>query len=73
MELTDEQIESSLKEAFRSGAPCLEIYSRRQDIGIRKCNWGVKHAYLTFEELTPDAQSTIWRYRWTEKARTAWK
>jgi len=35
------EILSDLKDAYRSGCPYLVIYSRRQDIGIQKCEYGV--------------------------------
>lgn len=71
--MTEAEIEGKLKEAFRSGAACLTIYSRRQDIGIMKCEWGVKHGYLRFEERQIDEQETHWVYHWTSKAKKEWQ
>jgi hypothetical protein len=45
------------------------IYSRRQDIGIQKCERGVELGYLRFEEHVVDDQETHWRYYWTDKAK----
>lgn len=70
--LNDQLIEASLREAFQDGAPCLVIYSKRQDIGIQKCEWGVAHGYLTFQENVIGDQETHWQYNWTSKARRKW-
>ncbi len=71
--LSDQDIQAALQKAIKTGCDYLEIVSRRQDIGIQKCEWGVARGYLTKEVIEPDDQSTIWRYRWTEKARAEWK
>ena len=66
------EVLGDLKDAYRSGAPYLVIYSRRQDIGIQKCEYGVEAGYLRFEEVPIDDQETHWRYHWTDKAREEW-
>lgn len=71
--MSEAEIKASLQEAFQSGAPCLTIYSRRQDIGIMKCEWGVSNGYLRFEEHVIDDQETHWVYYWTPKAKKEWK
>lgn len=59
----------ALKEAFKTGCDYLVIFSRRQDIGIRRCELGVEKGYLKFVEVEIDDQETHWRYYWTDKAR----
>lgn len=71
--LSDETIIASLKEAYKSGCHYLTIYSRRQDIGIAKCERGVELGLLEFYEKEIDDQETHWRYYWTDKARGLWK
>lgn len=70
--MSDEQIIAGLKSAFDSGCPFLLIYSRRQDIGIQKCERGVDLGYLRFEKHEVDSQETHWRYYWTDKAKKEW-
>ena len=69
--LTNEQCLDSLKDAYRTGATCLEIHSRYQTIGIEKCAFGVEQGLLE-EEIVNLDQSTTWRYRWTQKAHQLW-
>lgn len=67
--ISDHDLIVGLGIACRSGSPFLVIYSRRQDIGIQKCERGVELGYLRFEEHVVDDQETHWRYYWTDKAR----
>lgn len=67
--LTDTEIYESLRNAYQEGYTVLTIFSRRQDIGIQKCEWGVEQGYLTKEVIEINDQETHWRYRFTEKAK----
>lgn len=66
--LTDNEIIQSLQDAFNSGCEYLKIFSRRQDIGIQKCERGVQLGILRFVEVEIDDQETHWHYYWTHKA-----
>lgn len=68
-QLTEAEIRYSLREAYQGGAKTLTIYSRRQDIGIVKCEWGLAHGFLTKEVREIDEQETHWVYSWTDKAK----
>lgn len=70
--LTDAEIFRSLRDTYRGGYSCLTIFSRRQDIGIQKCEWGVEHGYLTREVVEINEQETHWRYKFTAKAKEEW-
>jgi hypothetical protein len=70
--MNDQELINGFRDAFKSGAPFLVIYSRRQDIGIQKCERGVELGYLRFEEHVVDDQETHWRYYWTDKAKQEW-
>lgn len=67
--MTDQELIADFKNAYRSGCDFLVIYSRKQDIGIAKCERGVELGYLRFEEVEIDEQETHWRYYWTAKAK----
>ena len=66
--MKDSELFLNLKDAFMSGCPFLVIYSRRQGIGIQKCERGVQLGLLRFVEHVVDSQETHWRYYWTDKA-----
>jgi hypothetical protein len=70
--MSDQDLLEQFRQAFKSGTPFLVIYSRRQDIGIQKCERGVELGYLRFEEFPVDSQETHWRYYWTDKAKHEW-
>lgn len=66
--MSDAELIADLKTAYESCCAFLVIYSRRQDIGIQKCERGVEMGYLRCEEHVVDDQETHWRYYWTAKA-----
>jgi hypothetical protein len=67
--MTDVELIEDFRKAFNSGCDYLVIYSRRQDIGINKCERGVELGLLRFKEHVVDSQETHWRYYWTDEAR----
>lgn len=67
--MTDEELINNLRDAFNSGCEFLVIYSRRQDIGIQKCERGVKLGLLRFKEHQVNSQETHWRYYWSDEAK----
>lgn len=71
--MTDEEIIADFKDAF-SDPKCkyLLITSRRQDIGIMKCERGVAMGLLRFQEVQVGSQETHWRYYPTDKAKELW-
>lgn len=71
--MTDEALKEDLREAFNSGCPFLVIYSRRQDVGIQKCERGVELGLLRFQEYDVSDQETHWRYYWTDNAKKLWQ
>lgn len=71
--MDDFDLIEDLKEAFKSGCDYLVIYSRRQDVGIKKCERGVELGLLSFKEVEIDSQETHWRYYWTDKAKEVFK
>ena len=70
--LTDEQLEGNLREAYMDRVPYLVITSRRQNVGIAKCERGVELGLLRFVEHKIDSQETHWRYYWTDAAKAKW-
>lgn len=66
---TDDDLIRNFEEAFRGGCDFLVIYSRKQDVGIQKCERGVELGLLRFKEVVIDDQETHWRYYWTDKAK----
>ena len=65
---TDDELLSEFRNLrWLQVVPFLVIYSRRQDIGIMKCERGVDLGYLRKEEIEIDDQETHWRYYFTDK------
>lgn len=50
--MSDQQIISDLQSAFASGCEFLVIYSRRQDIGIQKCERGERLVICDFKSMS---------------------
>lgn len=68
LSLSDQELVAEFREAYRDGADFLEIRSRRQDVGIAKCERGIKLGYLRKTVVLIDSQETHWRYYWTDKS-----
>lgn len=66
-DVDDELLIEEFRRLRKQGVPYLLIYSRRQDIGIMKCERGVQLGWLIRQELQIDEQETHWRYYFTDE------